>query len=83
MSDEDELSIESTLYDEEEEERRFDRLALSMAMDKLPQLERKILLLRYYRDYSQEKTARALGLTQVKVSRTEKKILSFLRKELA
>ena len=83
LNDEDELSLENTLYDDEEEERTFNRLALSMAMSKLPPLDRKILLLRYYRDYSQEKTARTLGLTQVKVSRAEKKILAFLRKELA
>lgn len=80
---EEELALENTVYDEEEEARNIDRLALSMAMAKLPPLERKILLLRYYRDYSQEKTARALGLTQVKISRAEKKILSFLREELA
>ena len=83
INDEDDLALENTLYDEDEEERNIDRLALSMAMSKLPTLERKILLLRYYRDYSQEKTARTLGLTQVKVSRAEKKILAFLRQELA
>lgn len=83
LADEDELSLENTLYDEEENERTFNRLALSMAMDKLPTLERKILLLRYYRDFSQEKTARMLGLTQVKVSRAEKKILAFLREQLS
>lgn len=83
INGEEDLALENTLYDEEEETRTLDRLALSMAMAKLPPLERKILLLRYYRDLSQEKTAHALGLTQVKVSRAEKKILAFLRRELA
>ena len=46
-------------------------------------VRRKIVLLRYFRDYSQSETAAALGLTQVKVSREEKKILAFLRTELA
>ena len=80
---EDGPTLESRLSNEEENERDFDRLALSMAIDKLPALRRKIILLRYYRDYSQSETAAALGLTQVKVSREEKRILSFLREELA
>lgn len=77
------LSFENTLCDEEAEEKEWNRLALHMAMDKLPDLSRKILLLRYYRDYSQAETARVLGLTQVKVSREEKKILAFLHSQLA
>ena len=77
------LTLESTLADTAETERTFDRIALSAAIEKLPPLRRKIILLRYFRDYSQDKTARALGLTQVKVSREEKKILSFLHEELS
>ena len=82
-SSEDSPTLESTLSDTEQNERDFDRLAISMAIDKLPELRRKIVLLRYFRDYSQSETAAALGLTQVKVSREEKKILSFLRGELS
>ena len=59
-----------------------DRLALKVAIAQMPPLWRKILLLRYYRDRTQQQTADALGLTQVKVSREEKKILEFLRGEL-
>jgi RNA polymerase sporulation-specific sigma factor len=82
-NDEDSPTIESTLSDTEECTRQFDKLAIRAAIDKLPDLRRKIILLRYFRDYSQSETAAALGLTQVKVSREEKKILSFLRGELA
>lgn len=82
-NDEDSPTIESTLSDTEECARQFDKLAIRAAIDKLPDLRRKIILLRYFRDYSQSETAAALGLTQVKVSREEKKILSFLRGELA
>ncbi|MBQ8859046.1 MAG: sigma-70 family RNA polymerase sigma factor [Clostridia bacterium] len=82
-SSEDGPTLESTLSNEEENAREFDRLAISMAIDKLPELRRKIILLRYFRDYSQNETAKALGLTQVKVSREEKKILAFLRGELS
>lgn len=82
-NDTDSPTLESTLADEEENLRNFDRLAISMAIDKLPTLRRKIILLRYFRDYSQSETAAALGLTQVKVSREERKILDFLRVELS
>lgn len=76
-------TLESLLSDEDEPERTFEKIALSAAIDKLPTVRRKIILLRYYRDFSQDETARALGLSQVKVSREEKKILSFLREELS
>lgn len=59
-----------------------DRLALREAIGKMPPLWRKILLLRYYRDRTQQETADCLGLSQVKVSREEKKIMAFLRGEL-
>ena len=81
--DEEGMTLEGTLYDEDENERMLDRLALSVAIDKLPELRKKIILLRYYRNFSQQQTAAALGLTQVKVSREEKKILAFFREELS
>ena len=71
------------MYDEDENERMLNKIAISAAIDKLPELKRKIILLRYYRNFSQEETANALGLTQVKVSREEKKILAFFREELS
>lgn len=59
-----------------------DRIALCAAIEHLPPLWRKILLLRYFRDRTQQETADILGLTQVKVSREEKKLLAALREEL-
>lgn len=76
-------TLENLLSDEDEPERTFEKIALAAAIDKLPTLRRKIVLLRYYRDLSQDETAKALGLSQVKVSREEKKILTFLREELS
>jgi len=76
-------TLENTIADEETQEKFFERIALNAAIEKLPILRKKIVILRYFKDYSQEKTARALGLSQVKVSREEKKILSFLREELS
>ena len=80
--DEDSATLGATIADEEAPAREFDKLALKLAIEKLRDTERKIIILRYFRDYSQAETARALGLTQVKISREEKKILSRLREEL-
>lgn len=65
-----------------ESERICDRVALAQSIGKLPPEWRKIILLRYYRNLTQQQTADLLGMTQVKISREEKKILDFLRKEL-
>ena len=83
--EEDKGELSERLVDEEslhESEVLNDKIALREAIGRMPPLWRKILLLRYYRDRTQQQTADALGLTQVKVSREEKKILEFLRGEL-
>ncbi len=80
--EDDGATLASTVYDEDESAREFDRLALRFAIDKLDLLARRIIILRYFRDYSQAQTAETLGLTQVKISREEKKILAILRAEL-
>ena len=76
---EEDLSLESMVYDEDAEVRFFDKLSLHMAMELLGEEQRRLILLRYFRDYSQQRTAEILGITQVKVSREEKKILEKLR----
>ncbi len=57
----------------------IDRLALRQCLDELPDEERALLILRYYRGKTQSETARILGLTQVRVSRMERRILDRLR----
>lgn len=57
----------------------IDRLALRQCLDELPAEERALLILRYYRGKTQSETARILGLTQVRVSRMERRILERLR----
>lgn len=77
------LTLESRIADQDNEiERLSDSIALGQAVAKLPPLWKKIVLLRYYRDLTQQETAVRLGLSQVKVSREEKKIMAFLREEL-
>lgn len=66
-----------------ESEKIVDRLALAQAINGLPPLWKKIVTLRYYRGMTQQQTAAALCVTQVKISREEKKIMEQLRHELS
>lgn len=59
-----------------------DLLALRQIMARLEPNDRALLELRYFRNLTQSKTAQALGMTQVQVSRREKKLLAQMRKEL-
>ncbi len=80
--EDDSASIAELIFDEDEEKRTFETLALKFAIEKLSERSRQIITLRYFRDYSQVEVARIMGLSQVKVSREEKKILAQLKKEL-
>ncbi|MGG1612496.1 RNA polymerase sporulation sigma factor SigF [Paenibacillus sp. FSL K6-2441] len=75
-----------TLMDQiadETQERWFDKLALHEAIDGLTDRERLIVYLRYYRDQTQSEVATRLGISQVQVSRLEKKILQSIRDQIA
>lgn len=83
FDDDDTHTLAESVFDDEAENRSFDRLAIKLALEKLSEFEQKLIKLRYFRDFSQVETARVMGLTQVKVSREEKKILQKLHRELA
>lgn len=75
-----------TLMDQiadESQERWFDKLALHEAIGGLTDRERLIVYLRYYRDQTQSEVATRLGISQVQVSRLEKKILQSIRDQIA
>ena len=83
---EDSKTLDSVIPDREsadEFENLNDKISLGQAIKKMPIDWQKIVLLRYYRDMTQQEVANMLGLSQVKVSREEKKIMSVLRGELA
>lgn len=67
---------------ESHEEAVSDRVGLMQLIEKLPERDRKIIDLRFYKSYTQQRTADALGMTQVQVSRREKAILGNLRQKL-
>lgn len=60
-----------------------ERLALRIALDALPDEERRVILLRYFRDATQQETARMLGKSQAQVSRIERRVLDALRAALS
>ncbi|MDQ0256149.1 RNA polymerase sporulation-specific sigma factor [Evansella vedderi] len=60
----------------------FDKIALRDEIDKLDERERLIVYLRYYKDQTQSQVAERLGISQVQVSRLEKKILKQLKDQL-
>ena len=82
--DDESFTLESTLTSGRSEiDEKIDHIALSQAISKLPSLWRSIITMRFLKEYSQQNTAEVLGLTQVKISREEKKIFEALRKELS
>lgn len=75
-----------TLMDQiadEGQEKWFDKLALNEAIGTLTERERLIVYLRYFRDQTQSEVASRLGISQVQVSRLEKKILQSIREQIA
>lgn len=61
------------------EERLTERMTLFDAIGRLEERDRQLIALRYFQGRTQVETAKALGMTQVQVSRREKKLLAFLR----
>ena len=59
-----------------------ENVSLRQAVSRLPKDEKELIYYRYYKNYPQTQVAELLGVTQVKVSRTEKKIMEKLRREL-
>ena len=80
---EDGFTLESTLGDEGQEERLLDRVWLRQAMERLPERERQIIALRYFHDLTQEKCAAIVGVSQVQVSRLERRAMASLREMLS
>ena len=79
----DEDSREIEIKDESKEEEITERLSLYQVLDTLQTADRRLIEERYFKGKTQQKTAEALGMTQVQVSRREKKILTFLREKMA
>ena len=77
------LTLEGMLGSESPEESLVEKIALREAIEVLPERERMTILLRFFKGLTQEQTARLLGVSQVQVSRLERRALEKLRALLA
>lgn len=71
--------LEDVLTDTESEERMVEKIALRQAIDGLPERERLVIRLRYFHGLTQQRVAKVMSVSQVQVSRIEKKALTLLR----
>lgn len=76
------FSLEHILTDTESEERLLERISLRQAIEKLPEREAMVIDLRYFHGLTQERVSKVLDVSQVQVSRIEKKALGHLRELL-
>ena len=77
------FSLENILSDTESEDSMLDKISLRQAVEALPDRESVVIRLRYFHGLTQERVSRVLNVSQVQVSRIEKKALSILRQSLS
>ena len=68
------FTLENVLGDYGEEERVIEQVSLKEAIKKLPEKERQVIALRYYHGLTQDKASQVVGVSQVQVSRLEKRV---------
>ena len=73
------FTLESVLTDTQSEEILLEQLALHQAIEKLPEREAMVIKLRYFHGLTQQRVSKVLGVSQVQVSRIEKRVLEKLR----
>ena len=78
-----ERELIETLPSSDDQEMWLDRLLLRGAMDALSERDRKIIVLRYFRDMTQSEVAERIGVSQVQVSRIESRIIKEFREKLS
>ena len=76
------LLIDKLSENAEEDKNLTERIALKEALNNLDVKSRQIIVLRYFKDKTQIQVAKMLGISQVQVSRIEKKVLLEMRKQL-
>ncbi len=82
-SSEDERMLIEKISDEKDEYNHLvDKITLSQIIDHLDEREKKIILLRFYKGQTQSQVGKILGITQVQVSRIEKRVLEKMRMKL-
>lgn len=78
-----ERELIETLATADDQEEMLDKMLLRGAIEELPERERKIIVLRYFRDMTQSEVAEKIGVSQVQVSRIENRIIKEFRTKLS
>ena len=73
------FSLEDVLTDTDSEEKMVEKIALRQAISNLPERERTVIQMRYFHGLTQDRVAKVLEVSQVQVSRIEKKAIAILR----
>ena len=76
------FTLENVLTDTQSEERMLEKIALRQAIEELPEREKMVIRLRYFHGLTQDRVAKVLGVSQVQVSRIEKKAIANLRERI-
>ena len=76
------FTLENILTDTESEERMLEKIALRQAIAELPEREKCVISLRYFHGLTQDRVAKVLNVSQVQVSRIEKKAIGILRDKI-
>lgn len=77
------FSLEDVLTDTESEERMVEKIALRQAISGLPERERMVVQLRFFHGLTQQRVAKIMEVSQVQVSRIEKKAIAMLKEMMA
>ena len=80
--DEKSVPLAERLPAKDDQDEMIEHMVLKEAIGKLPEREKKIVFLRYFRDMTQSEVARRIGVSQVQVSRIESKIMGKFKDEL-
>ena len=83
QKDGNERELIDTIPSKEDQEEWLDKLLLKGAIEALSERDRRIIILRYFRDMTQSEVAEKIGVSQVQVSRIESKIIKEFREKLS
>ena len=81
-SDDKKVELVDKLPSNEREDDMVDKILLRSMIEKLPERERKVIIMRYHRDNTQSEIAEALGVSQVQISRIENKIIKQFKSQI-
>ena len=81
-SGEDGFTLELVLGDYGAEEKMVEHVALRTAIDELPERERQVIALRYYHGMTQQNCAKVMRVSQVQISRLERRAVDMLKEKL-